>query len=90
MAKIIMGYTYEEFINSIMCVARMEDGGRLTGIYPVVAQYAGDDECKDFDVLCSEGQPAEVRPVFDYVEGLIQERGWMTYPEVWEWFGKEG
>lgn len=88
MNKTIMGYTLEDFNNSVMCVARMEYGARFTGLYSEVAQYAKDEACKDFDVLCSEGQPDEVRPVFNHVNGLIAEHGWMTFPEVWERFGK--
>lgn len=67
-------------------VARMY-GCRFVGTYKEVEGYGKDSDCKEFDVVCADGQPKELKPFWKAYEEYIDKNGFVTmqkfYTEVW-------
>lgn len=89
MSKKILGLTLEEVNNTALWVVRFTSGHREVGIYSEVVKYWDDENCKDLDLVCCNGQPEALKPFFKKVEQLIECNGWMTLPELFDRFGAE-
>lgn len=81
--------TLDEVLNESLWVARMCGGARFVGPYDKIKKWGSDENCKDIDTVCTEGQPVKLqkfwKDYWDYVEKThgkfitIQE----FYP-IWE------
>lgn len=91
MAIKVAGITRDELDQNALWVVRHESGYRKVGTYPDLdaGGYLDDDDIKDVDLLCKEGQPDIIKPFMDEMDRLSNEYGWMTIPEIFEKFGVE-
>lgn len=68
-------------------VARLY-GGRFVGTYEEVKGYRNDEDCKEVDVVCADGQPEDLKPFWKAYEKYGNEHGFITmqkfYNEVWK------
>lgn len=55
----------QEILNKTIWVAKM-CGYRLTGTYEQIKKYRDDEDCREFDIVCSAGQPEELRDFQGY------------------------
>lgn len=92
MAKTILGFTFEKFIDEVVWVVKMDTGARFTGTYSEIEKYADQDDVRDVDVVCAEGQPEHLRNIVELVTdhyGRDAEGNFLTFRETWELYGKE-
>ena len=63
-------------------------GVRMVGTYEDVKKYTEDPDCKDFDVVCAEGQPEELQPFWkaywDYCEETGELMSIQDFYPLWE------
>lgn len=83
-----MKVSIEEIKTQSLWVARHTSGYRFVGTYEEASKFYDREDCKDFDVVCAEGQPKHLQKFWkDYFHYCDTHRGFITiydfYP-LWE------
>lgn len=73
----------QEILNKTIWVAKM-CGYRLTGTYEQIKKYRDDEECRDFDIVCSAGQPEELRDFYISYEHYGEKHGFITVQDFYK------
>lgn len=94
MAIKVAGITKEEFDQNSRWVVKFTDRPRIVDTYPNLEKILGksfysDDNVRDVDLVCYEGQPDIVKPFITRMHEIDREHGWMTIPEIFDKFGVE-
>ena len=75
-------------IDTTRWVARHVSGYRFVGSYKEAHKFYEKEDCKDFDVLCSDCQPDTIKPFWKAYEEYSDSHGFMTlqdfYEKVWK------
>ena len=58
-------------------------GYRTAGTYAEVGYLFYDEDCRDFDTVCAEGQPESVRPFWEAYEAYANEHGFVLVDDFY-------
>ena len=58
-------------------------GYRDVGTYAEVGYLFYDEDCRDFDTVCAEGQPESVRPFWEAYEAYASEHGFILVDDFY-------
>ena len=72
----------QEILSKTIWVAKMP-GYRLTGTYEQIKKYKDDEDCREFDIVCSSGQPQELRHFYTLYEEYGEKHGFITIQEFY-------
>lgn len=75
--------TLDQIMRESIWVAKM-NWGRTSGTYEDMKVYAESDECRDFDLVCEEGQPEHLRDFFHRFFEYSTKNGWITIPDFYK------
>ena len=92
--KKVAGVSREQFDQEAKWVVKFTDRPRVVDTYPNLEKMLGkdffsQDNVRDLDLLCYEGQPETLRSFFNKLAEIDREHGWMTIPDIFEKFGVE-
>lgn len=83
--------TLEEIKEKTLWVARMCYGGRYVGTYDEVKDYLEDEDCKDLDIVCCDGQPKELQEFYrdyDYAVYKLHNHNLFNIDDFYEEWSK--
>lgn len=63
--------SYEKIMAETVFVAKMT-GWRRVGTRAEIGYLADEESCRDFDAVCSEGQPEHLRPFYEAYEANLE------------------
>lgn len=92
--KKVAGISREQFDQEAKWVVKFTNRPRIVDTYPNLEKMLGkdffsQDNVRDVDLLCKEGQPDTVKPFITRMLEIDREYGWMTIPDIFEKFGVE-
>jgi len=79
--------TLDIIMSDTLWVAKMQSY-RTVGTYDEIHHFAEQEDCRDFDTVCTDGQPDHLKPFYEAYYEHCRTKGWATiqdyYHEVWE------
>ena len=74
--------TLEVIHNDTLWVAKMQ-GYRTVGTYDEIHHLAEQEDCRDFDTVCTDGQPDHLKPFYEAYYDYCQNKGWILIPDYY-------
>jgi len=87
MSKTINGITVEQVQKELLWVGKYYSGGRRIDTYENLEPE--EDEFKDIDIVCAEGQPKHLRGIVDLLDEMQLKRLGYTIYDLFDIYGIE-
>lgn len=87
MKRTINGITMEQVEKELLWVGKYYDGGRRIDTYENLEPE--EDEFRDIDIVCAEGQPKHLRGIVDLLDEMQLKRLGYTIYDLFDIYGTE-
>ena len=87
MSKTINGITMEQVEKELLWVGKYYSGGRRIDTYENL--QSEEDEFRDIDIVCAEGQPKHMRIIADLLDEMSLKHLGYTLYDLFNIYGKE-
>jgi hypothetical protein len=87
MSKTINGITMEQVEKELLWVGKYYSGGRRIDTYENL--QSEEDEFRDIDIVCAEGQPKHMRIIADLLEEMSLKHLGYTLYDLFNIYGQE-